>query len=151
MSLFRFWWRRQKSHLLRCSCFSGTRHTIRIVSSLKNNYAFLSRWFLAGVYETFDLAIRRLFKDFLRDRHSCNQSREENAIFMPKAFFLMPCIKSFKHFLLYHLFNVLIILKRSTFFTFRQKFLLLIFKNKAIFSCSHAFYLINSIFGIKIA
>ncbi len=39
-----------------------------IVSPLKNSYAFLSRLLLAGVYEPFYLAIRRLFKDFLRNR-----------------------------------------------------------------------------------
>jgi hypothetical protein len=34
-----FGWRRKKSDLLRCSNFSGTRHTICIVSHLKNHYA----------------------------------------------------------------------------------------------------------------
>ena len=50
------WLRRKKSHLLRCSGFSETRHTTCIASSLKNHCAFLSRWFLAGVYGTFYLA-----------------------------------------------------------------------------------------------
>jgi hypothetical protein len=78
-------------------------HAVAIVPFKKDLLDILffifSPFYKSCHYFVFDLAIRRLFKDFLRDRHSCNQSREENAIFMPKAFFLMPCNRSFRFFL----------------------------------------------------
>jgi len=39
------WWRRKKSHLLRCSDFSDSQHTICMPSILKNHYALYMKLF----------------------------------------------------------------------------------------------------------
>ena len=81
VQVFYYWRHRKKS---------------RIVSSLKNYDAFLSRWFLAGVYESFYLASQRLFKDFLpRLSKYFNTSTDSGATHIKKLPYLFIGFYSF--------------------------------------------------------